>query len=72
MDIQLEKLELIKMLAETEDPAIIMSIRKIFKKEKKDWWDDLNEFQKEEIRLAEKQIENGEYSDFESFIKKYI
>ncbi|MDX6181281.1 hypothetical protein SGQ44_03905 [Flavobacterium sp. Fl-77] len=72
MDIQLEKLELIKMLAETEDPAIIKSIQKIFKKEKKDWWDDLNEFQKEEIRLAEKQIENGEYSDFESFIKKYI
>ena len=56
MDIQLEKLELIKMLAETEDPAIIMSIRKIFKKEKKDWWDELTQQQKEEIELGIKQI----------------
>jgi len=72
MDIQLEKLELIKMLADTEDPAIIKSIRKIFKKEKKDWWDDLTEEQKEEIKFGEKQIENGKYSDFESFIQKYV
>lgn len=72
MDIQLEKLELIKMLADTEDPAIIKSIRKILKKEKKDWWDDLTEEQKEEIKFGEKQIENGEYSDFESFIQKYV
>ncbi|WP_166922731.1 hypothetical protein [Flavobacterium poyangense] len=71
MDIQLEKLELIKMLADTEDPAIIQSIRKIFKTEKKDWWDDLTEEQKEEIYLGERQIENGEYSDFNDFIEKY-
>jgi len=72
MDIQLKKLELIKMLADTEDPAIIQSIQKIFTKKKKDWWDDLTEEQKEEIKFGEKQIENGEYSDFESFIQKYV
>ncbi|MDX6190911.1 hypothetical protein ACHRV5_08935 [Flavobacterium sp. FlaQc-52] len=72
MDIQLEKLELIKMLADTEDPAIIQSIRKIFKKEKKDWWEELTEEQKEEIKEGERQIERGEYSDFETFIQKYI
>ncbi|MBZ4041524.1 hypothetical protein [Flavobacterium hibisci] len=72
MDIQLEKLELIKKLADTEDPAIIKSIQKIFTKKKKDWWDDLTEEQKDEIKFGEKQIENGEYSDFESFIQKYV
>ncbi|WP_269234424.1 hypothetical protein [Flavobacterium flavigenum] len=72
MDIQLKKLELIKMLADTEDPAIIQSIQKIFTKKKKDWWEDLTEEQKEEIKFGEKQIENGEYSDFESFIQKYV
>ena len=40
MNIQLEKLELIKMLTEIENPAIIKSIKKILTKEKKDWWDD--------------------------------
>ena len=49
MDIQLKKLELIKMLADTEDPAIIQSIQKIFTKKKKDWWEDLTDAQKEEI-----------------------
>ena len=37
MDIQLEKLELIKKLAETNDFAVVESIKKIFQKEKKDW-----------------------------------
>jgi len=71
MDIQLEKLELIKMLAETEDPAIIMSIRKIFKKEKKDWWDELTQQQKEEIELGIKQIERGEVVSYESILDRH-
>lgn len=35
MNIQLEKLEIIKMLVETNDSFIIESIKKIFKSEKK-------------------------------------
>ena len=49
MNIQLEKLELIKMLAETNDSDIILSIKKIFANEKKDFWDELSEEQKFEI-----------------------
>jgi len=71
MDIQLEKLELIKMLADTENPAILKSIRKIFKKEEKDWWDDLTEEQKEEIEEGERQIERGEFILYEDMMKKY-
>ena len=72
MDIQLEKLELIKLLLETENPSIIESIKDIFKKEKKDFWDELSQEQKDEIELGERQIDNGEYVNFEDFIKKYI
>ena len=36
MDIQSEKLELIKLLLETNDKAIIEAIKNIFKSEKKD------------------------------------
>lgn len=71
MDIQLEKLELIKMLAETEDPAIVKSIQKIFKKEKKDWWDELTQQQKEEIELGIKQIERGEVVSYESILDRH-
>lgn len=72
MDIQLEKLELIKLLAETNDESIITSIKNIFNSKKKDWWDDLTEEQKNEIEEGERQIERGEFVDFEEFIQKYI
>lgn len=71
MDIQLEKLELIKKLAETEDVSIIKSIKKIFSKEKKDWWDDLTEAQKEDIAQSEIEFEKGEFTSFEDVMKKY-
>jgi predicted transcriptional regulator len=61
MDIQLEKIELIKLLAETENPSIIKSIRKVFQGEKKDWWDELSEEQKADIEAGEREIENGEF-----------
>ena len=71
MDIQLEKLELIKMLADTDNPAIIKSVRKIFEKEKKDWWGDLTDAQKEEIEEGERQIECGEFVLYEDMMKKH-
>jgi len=71
MDIQLEKLDLIKKLVETEDPTIINSIKKIFSKKKKDWWDDLSDEQKEEIKESERQIERGEFVSYEDLMKKY-
>jgi hypothetical protein len=72
MNIQLEKLELIKMLLETNDESVINSIKNIFKSEKKDWWEELSEEQRFEIEEAEKEIEKGEYVNFEEFIQKHI
>ena len=43
MNIQAEKIELAKMLLDTENPKIIESIKKIFTKAKTaDFWDDLS------------------------------
>lgn len=72
MDIQLEKQELMKRLAETNDPSIIESIKKIFQKEKKDWWDELSEEQKADIEQGERDIENGDYVEFHTFIEQYL
>lgn len=46
MNIELEKSELMKLLAETNDETIIASIEKIFKTKNKDFWDELSEEQK--------------------------
>lgn len=72
MDIRLEKLELMKMLIETENPSVLKAIRKIFQKEEKDWWDDLTEEQKEFLEESLKQADNGEVHDFNAFIEPYL
>ena len=71
MDIQLEKLTLMKQLLETNDESIIKSLKKVFKSEKKDWWDELSDEQRFEIEESDREIDRGEFVDFEEFMKKY-
>ena len=72
MDIRLEKLELMKMLMETENPSVLQAIRKIFQKEEKDWWDDLTEEQQNILNESMEQYERGEFSSFNDFIKPHL
>ena len=72
MNIQAEKIELMKLILETDNPGILSSIKKILKKEsKKDFWDTLPQSQKEEILKSIEEIENGEIVDYDDFIKKH-
>jgi predicted transcriptional regulator len=71
MDIQFEKSELMKKLAETNDISIIEAIKNIFKSEKKDFWDELTQEQKDEIEEGDRQIERGEFVLYEDLMKKY-
>jgi hypothetical protein len=63
MDIQSEKLELIKLLLETNDNAIIEAVKNIFKAQKKDVWKDLSPEQQEEIDLRILEANRGDQVD---------
>ncbi|WP_343696493.1 hypothetical protein [Flavobacterium sp.] len=71
MDIQFEKLEVIKILEETNDPLIIKEVKKLLTEMKKDWWNDLTDAQKADIAQSELEIERGEYISYEDMMKKY-
>ncbi|WP_271407461.1 hypothetical protein [Tenacibaculum soleae] len=72
MNIQAEKIQLAKMLLDTQNPKIIESIKNIFKKEKTvDFWTELSLEQRTEIEKASIEIENGEITDYESFMQKH-
>ena len=72
MNIQAEKIQLAKMLLDTQNPKIIESIKNIFKREKTvDFWTELSLEQKIEIEKASIEIENGEVTDYESFMQKH-
>ncbi|WP_310377488.1 hypothetical protein [Flavobacterium sp.] len=72
MNIQLEKLELIKMLVETNDSTIISSIKQIFKSEKTDFWDELSEEQRAEINKGIEDFDKGRIHSYEEVMKNYL
>ena len=60
------------MLLDTENPRVIESIKKILKRAKTtDFWDDLSIEQRKEIEKASLEIENGEVTDYDSFMQKH-
>ncbi|MBP6759893.1 MAG: hypothetical protein KA133_11630 [Flavobacterium sp.] len=72
MNIELEKSELMKLLAETNDESIIASIRKIFTSKKKDFWDELSEEQQDILNESLEQYKRGEFTSFDEFIKPHL
>jgi hypothetical protein len=72
MNIQAEKLELVRMILDTDNPGILSSIKRIFTDSKKvDFWDSLPQPQKDEILKGIEEIENDETVNYEQFIKKH-
>jgi hypothetical protein len=71
MDIQLEKQELIKLLQETQDFAILKKVRKVFQKEQKDWWDELPNSAKEGIKEGLKDIKNDRVVSYDEVKKQF-
>lgn len=72
MNIHAEKIELLKMLLNTEDPMIIQSIKQILiKKTSPDFWEELTPEQKREIDEATAEIEQGKSTDYETFMSKH-
>ncbi|MFV8360473.1 hypothetical protein [Flavobacterium sp. LS1P3] len=63
MDIQSEKLELIKMLLETNDKTIIEAIKTILKAQKNDIWKELSPEQQEEIDIEILEANRGDQVD---------
>lgn len=72
MNIQEEKLEIMKRILETENPEILHSIKKLLKRERKaDFWEALPENQKDEILKGIEEIDKGETIDYEDLIRKH-
>lgn len=72
MNIQAEKIKIVKMILETDNERILKSIKNIFKKESKtDFWNSLSPEQKKEIELGLEEIDQGETVDYDEFMKNH-
>lgn len=72
MNIQAEKLELLQLILNTDNPSVLNAIKRIFQKSADtDFWNALSEEQKEEIYQGLAEIENGEVVSYNEFIEKH-
>lgn len=72
MNIQAEKLEIMKMILETNNPSILKTVKNIFRDSKKtDFWETLSQDQKDDILQGIEEIKNGDVVDYDDFMKKH-
>jgi hypothetical protein len=70
MDLQAEKIELAKMLLDTEDEGLIQQIRSLFKSKTKDFWEDLPSHVKQGVQKSRQQAKDGQLIPFSQIIKE--
>jgi len=72
MNIQAQKIELAKMILETDNPVILESIKKLFNKQiSPDFWESLSPDEKKKIEIGILEIEQGEIVSYEDLMKKF-
>ena len=64
MDLNAEKLELIKKIAKTKDIDILKKIKAVFENREKEVWKELTPEQQEEINIAIQNENRGDVVDF--------
>jgi predicted transcriptional regulator len=71
MDIQTEKLNLIKWLTDVQEPAIIKRFVALKQKQQTDWWDEISAEERAEIEEGLAQADKGEILSHETVMAKY-
>ena len=64
MDLNAEKLELIKKIVKTKDVLLLKKIRAVFEDVQKDVWKDLSPEEQEEIEIGIQNENRGDVVDF--------
>jgi hypothetical protein len=63
MDIQSEKIELIKMLLETTDTSLLVAVRNIFETQQQSVWTELSAEEQEQIEIKIQEDNRGDQLD---------
>ena len=72
MDIQSTKKEITKLIHGIEDPDLIQKIYALISGEKNDFWHTLTEYEKEEIKIGIKQLDEGKGVSYDEFRKRIL
>ncbi len=72
MSIETTKLELIKLLLNTQKESVLEKIKDIFQKElSQDWWEEMNVEEHQDIELGVKEAENRQVKSHQDVMKSF-
>ena len=71
MNIQSVKIELMRMILNTENPSVLEKIMRIVQNEKQDFWNNLSGEEQDDILAGIDEIDMGEKYSYEDVIKKH-
>ena len=72
MNIQAQKINLAKMILETDNPSILESVKNIFEKaQEQDFWDTMPEERKQDVEKGLTEVLREETVKYESIMKKH-
>ena len=71
MNLQAEKLEIVRMLLNTNDKTLIQEVKTLFKSREADWWDEMSGEQKETILEGIAQADQGQTVSHEEAVKMF-
>lgn len=72
MNIEATKIELMKLLLNTQKESVLEKIKDIFQKESsQDWWEEMNEEEHQDIELGLKEAENGQLKSHQDVMKLF-
>lgn len=71
MNLQAEKLEIVRMLLNTNDKALIREVKALFKSREADWWDEMDGQQKQVIQEGLDQADHGQTVPHEEAVKMF-
>jgi len=70
MDIQTTKIELVKTILNSNNNAFIKKLADFIKKEKVDFWEELNLSEQNEIKKGIEELNKGKRVSYDSFLNK--
>ncbi len=72
MNIETTKLELMKLLLNTQKESVLEKIKDIFQKESsQDWWEEMNEEEQQDIEVGLKEAQNDRVKSHQDVMKLF-
>jgi hypothetical protein len=75
MNIHAEKIKLIEWITQINDVVVLDKLLQFRSKNHADWWDELNDYEKDELNLGLKDLTEGntiDHSEARKLYEKYL